>query len=228
VDSSKNTPHPTGSVKEFMCQVPLRYEQRQGVQGNVLELKTHKDFEIRYTTDGSNPKESGGVYTGEIVLPPSCKFVRTTVLYKEKVVEEKDITIVEKKQAEKFKIQDSSPLQYTFHNHKKCSDTEGTYSELERLKKLTGAFICHFTVVISEKSNPDNYMELSTANVPYDADNLHSTIDLIRESAFASKDVVVEFDYKTLLFISGSQFKDWIEMNKYDIIEIRKKGTINQ
>ena len=228
VDSSKSDPHPAGSVKEFMCQVPLRYEQRQGVQGNVLELKAHEDFQIRYTTDGSNPKESGGIYTGEIVLPTSCKYVRTAVLYKGKVIEEKDITIVEKKQAEKFKIQESKPLQYTLQNQKKCSDTEGTYSELEKLKKLTGAFIRHFTVVISEKSNPDNYMELSTANVPYDADNLQATIDLIRESAFAGKDVVVEFDYKTLLFISGSQFKDWIEVNKYDITEIQKKGKINQ
>lgn len=228
VDSSKRDPHPTGSVKEFMCHVPLRYEQRRSVQGNVLELKTHEDFEIRYTTDGSNPKESGGVYNGEIVLPASCKFVRTAVLYKGKVVEEKDITIVEEKQAKKFKIENNRPLQYTLHNQKKCSDTEATYAELEKLKKLTGAFIRHFTVVISEKENPDNYMEMSTANVPYDADNLQATIDLIRESAFAGKDVVVELDYKTLLFISGSQFKDWIEMNKYDIMEIQKKGTIKQ
>jgi len=83
-------------------------------------------------------------------------------------------------------------------------------------------------VVISEKSNPENYMELSTANVPYDADNLQATIDLIRESAFIGKDVVVEFDYKTLLFLSGSQFQEWIESNKYDLSEIQKKGTIKQ
>lgn len=228
IDSSKDDPHPTGSVKEFMCQVPLRYEYRYSVQGNVLELKTHENFEIRYTTDGSNPKESGGVYNGEIVLPTSCKYVRTAVFYKGRVVEEKDIAIADKPTAGKFKVEDSKPLQYTLHIQKKFGDTEATYTELEKLKKLTGSFIRHFTVVISEKANPDNYMEMSTANVPYDPDSLQATIDLIRDSAFAGKDVVVEFDYKTLLFASGSQFKDWIEINKYDIMEIQKKGKINQ
>ncbi|OQA08273.1 MAG: hypothetical protein BWY65_01545 [Firmicutes bacterium ADurb.Bin373] len=228
VDSSTSDPHPTGSVKEFMCRAPLRYEQRQSVQGSVMELKAHKDFEIRYTTDGSNPKESGGVYSGEILLPASCKYVRTAVLYKGKVVEEKDIAIDEKPKPGKFKIEDSMPVQYTLHIQKKCGDTEASYSELEKLKKLSGAFIRHFTVIISEKDIPDNYIEVSTANVPYDADNLQATVDLIRETAFAGKDVVVEFDYKTLLFTSGAQFKDWIEMNRFDITAIQKRGTIKQ
>lgn len=63
-------------------------------------------------------------------------------------------------------------------------------------------------------------MELSTAKVPYDADNLQATVDLIRETAFKNKKVTVEFDYKTILFTSGLQFKNWIEVNKYDITEI--------
>jgi len=226
VDSSKDNPHPTGSVKEFMCQVPLRYEQRQGLHGNVLELQTHKDYEVRYTTDGSNPKESGGIYTGEIVLPANCKFVRTVVFYKDKLVEERDIQVEDKKDA--LTIKDGDPVQYTLQTQKKCSDTEDTYSELEKIKKLENSYIQHFTVVISEKLNPDNYIELSTAKVPFDATKLQETIDRIRESAFAGKDVVVELDYKTLLFFSGAQFKEWIEMNKYDIAEIQNKGKIIQ
>jgi hypothetical protein len=226
VDSSKDNPHPTGSAKEFMCQVPLRFEQRHSIQGNVLELKTHSDFEIRYTTDGSNPKESGGIYTGEILLPSFCKFVRTVVMYKGRVVEEKDIAIEEK--PESLKVQEDKPLEYTLYNQHKCGDTDLTYAELEKLKKLAGALIRHFTVVISEKANPNNYMELSTSNVPYDAENLQATIDLVREFAFAGKEVIVEFDYKTLRFTSGLQFKDWIELNKFDITEIQKRGTIEQ
>lgn len=45
---------------------------------------------------------------------------------------------------------------------------------------------------------------------------------LLRDTAFVNKDVVVEFDYKTIL-VSGAQFKQWIEMNKYDITEIQKR-----
>lgn len=228
VDSTKDNPHPTGLAKEVMCSVPLRYEQRRSPNGNVLELKTHKDFEIRYTTDGSNPKESGGIYTGEIVLPSGCKFVRTVILYKDKIVEEKDISITEQPKTAPIKIDIEKPLEYTLNSQKKCSDTESTYTELQRLRQMEGTYIRHFTVVISEKNNPDNYMELTTAKVPYDAGNLQATVDLIRDSAFEGKDVIVELEYKTILFISGKRFNDWVEINKIDLNDIRKKGEIKQ
>jgi hypothetical protein len=220
--------HPTGSIKEFIGSVPLKYEQRASVHGNVLELQTHRDYEVWYTTDGSNPKESGGVYLGEIPLPKSCKYVRAVVSYKGKIVEEKDIVIAEHKAEYKLDIKDHDSLEYEWNSQKKCLDTESTYRELEKLKKLQGTFIRHFTVVLSEKENSGNYMELSTAKVPYDADNLQATIDLIRDTAFMNKEVTVEFDYKTILFTSGLQFKHWIDANKYDIAEIQKEGKIKQ
>ena len=227
VDSSKE--HPTGTAKKFTGSVPLRHEQRLSPNGSVMELKTHKDFEIRYTTDGSNPKERGGKYNGEIVLPASCKFVRTAVYYKGDVVEERDFPITEQpKAAKKFEINDTSPLEYTLHSQKRCSDTESTYREFEKLKSLTGTFIRHFTVTIYEKTNTDNYMELTTATVPYDAGNLQATVDLIRDSAFAGKDVIIEFEYKTMLYTSGAQFKEWIELNKLDMNDLRKEGDIKQ
>lgn len=228
VDTSKDNPHPTGKAKKFTCSVPLRHEQRLTPNGNVLELKTHKDFEIRYTTDGSNPKESGGLYTGEIVLPAGCKYVRTVVLYKGDIVEEKDIAITDGPKPKEFRIDEAKPLEYTMHSQKKCSDTESTYTEFQKLKSLTGTYIRHFTVTIYEKNNYDNYMELSTAKVPYDAGNLQATVDLIRESAFEGKDVVIEFEYKTVLFLNGAQFKEWIEINKIDLNDLRKEGEIKQ
>lgn len=228
VDTSKDAPHPKGAAREFMCSVPLRYEQRMGAHGPLLELKTHKDFEIRYTTDGSNAKESGGIYTGEIVLPQGCKFVRTAVYYKDRLVEEKDISITEQKKAPDFKIDDSKPLEYTMNIMKKCGDTESAYTEFQKLKSLTGTYVRHFTVTISEKANPDNYMEMTTAKVPYDASNLQATLDIIRESAFAGKDVTVEFEYKTILFTTGAAFKDWVGQNKLDMNDLRKEGVIKQ
>ncbi|MHB1453403.1 MAG: DUF499 domain-containing protein [Saccharofermentanales bacterium] len=226
IDTTKE--HPTGMVKEFVGSVPLKYEQRESVNGKVLQLQTNDQFEIRYTTDGSNPKESGGIYIGEIPLPKTCKYVRATVTYKGKVVEEKDIAIIDKPQVKGLVIKDNNPLEFEWNIQKKCKDTETTYREFEKLKKLDGIFIRHFTVVLSEKENNNNYMELSTAKVPYDADSLQATVDLIRETAFKNKEVTVEFDYKTILFISGIQFKNWVEINKYDIFDIQREGRITQ
>lgn len=226
VDTSNE--HPTGDVYVFMGSVPLKYEQRASSTGTVLELLTHKDFEIRYTTDGSNPKENGGLYIGEIPLPKNCKFVRTVVMYKGKVVEEKDITISEIAPKNKLIIKDTAPLEFEWKIQKKCKDTESTYQEFEKLKKLKDSFIRHFTVILTEKNVKENYMELTTAKVPYDADSLQATVDLIRDTAFKNKEVTLEFEYKTLLFISGLQFKEWVDLNKYDMSEIQEEGNIKQ
>ena len=95
VDKSHDDPHPTGEVKHFFCKVPIRHEQRRAAAGMVMELATHPGFEIRYTTDGSNPKESGGKYNGEFIIPKGSKFVRIAVYNHGTLVEEKDIPVVE-------------------------------------------------------------------------------------------------------------------------------------
>ncbi len=228
VDKTKDDPHPTGEAIHFLCKVPLKHEQRGAAQGNVMQLKTHDKFEVRYTTDGSNPKESGGVYKGEFVIPEGCKFVRTAVYNNGVLVEEKDIPITEQPKDKKVIIDDKKPLEYTLNIMRKCSDTASTYAEFDRLQRIVGTYVKYFTVTLTEKGNADNYMEINTSKVPYDTSNLQATVDLIRESAFAGKDVIVEFQYKTISFVLGEYFKRWIDMNKMDMNEIGKNGEIKQ
>ena len=53
-------------------------------------------------------------------------------------------------------------------------------------------------------------------------------VDLLRTSAFVGMDVVVEFDYKTILFTTGTAFKQWVDMNKLDMTELTDNGEIKQ
>ena len=228
VDKSHDNPHPTGKAKHFFCHVPLKYEQRQAAAGMVMELATHPGFEVRYTTDGSNPKESGGKYIGEFVIPKGSKYVRTAVYNNGVLVEEKDIPIVEQVTPKLITINDDRGLEYTLKVMKKCSDTASSYEEFAKLQALPGTFIRQLTVYITDKNDNNNYLEISTSKVPYDASNLEATIEIIRDSAFAGKEVVVEFQYKTILFARGETFKRWVDMNKLDMNEITKIGDIRQ
>jgi len=224
-------PHPTGQVRKWLGKVPLKRDQRQNSNGqNVLMLKTHKDFELRYTTDGSNPKESGGIYTGEIVLPTDCRFVRTATYYKEQLVDEEDISISAINQGKKkLEIDDSKPVRYIQGKRKKCGDTAAAYNEFALLKQLPDTFIRNFTVLIVERDNHANYLEISTSSEQtWTAEGLQATVDAIRESAFAGREVEVEFEYKTVLFTTGAAFKQWVEQNKLDWSELTKKGEIKQ
>ena len=228
VDKSKDDPHPTGDPKHFYCSVPFKHEQRTSAHGNVMMFESHPGFEIRYTTDGSNPKESGGKYTGEFVIPNGCKFVSAAIYNHGHLIEEKVIEIEETPIIIKNKIDDKKPLEYTMKQMKKCMDTASSYTEFSKLQSLPNTYLRHFTVTIYEKSNSDNYMEIHTAKVPYDASNLQAMVDLIRDSAFVNKEATVEFEYKTILFASGEMFKRWVDQNKYDLNDMIQQGEIKQ
>ena len=125
IDSTKE--HKTGDLVEFIGSVPLKYGQRKSTNGIVMTLATNKNFEIRYTTDGSEPKENGGLYTGEFLLPKDCKFVRAAVLYQGKVLEQKDIPVDAADIPPVTKtIDPEKPLAYRLYAKKKCADTESS------------------------------------------------------------------------------------------------------
>jgi hypothetical protein len=114
------------------------------------------------------------------------------------------------------------------NSQKKCGDTESSYAEFKKLKQLPDTYIRQFTIAISEKADPNNYLEITSSRVPWDTEGLQATVDMVRDSAFAGKEVEVEFEYKTILFITGAAFKEWIEQNKLDARELERKGTIKQ
>ena len=71
-------------------------------------------------------------------------------------------------------------------------------------------------------------MEITTSKVQWDTESLQAAVEIIRDSAFANKDVEVEFEYKAILFSTGAAFRQWVEINKLDAGELESKGTIRQ
>jgi hypothetical protein len=218
----------TGDIVEFSGKVPVKYGQRATPNGEVMTLATNPSYEIKYTTDGSEPKENGGIYNDEFVLPQESKYVRVAVFYKGEVREEKDIPVVRDGSAFKGKtIDKSKALAYRYHYKKEMGDTEASYKELALLSKLDGVLIKGATAEIYNKTKTDNYIEFNTS-VPYWAGDLQSLIDLVRDTSFKETEVIVNFSYKELMFINGDLFTQWLDMNKLDLNELIKAGEIIQ
>ncbi|MDD4297039.1 MAG: DUF499 domain-containing protein [Ruminiclostridium sp.] len=218
----------TGDVVEFIGSVPIKYGQRNTANGDVMTLVTNPKYEIKYTTDGSEPKENGGIYHDEFVLPQDSKFVRVAVYYKDKLLEEKDIYVIKGgSQKTGKKIDKSKPLAYRYRHKKQMGDTEASYNELALLSKLDGVLIRGATAEIYDRLNTNNYIEFN-ASVPYWAGDLQSLIDLIRDTSFKDKEVIVNFGYKELTFINGELFSQWLDMNKFDLNDLSRNGEIIQ
>lgn len=218
----------TGDFFDFIGSVPVKNGQRSTPNGDVFTLVTHPKYEIKYTTDGSEPKENGGLYNDEFVLPSDSKFVRVAVYFKDKLVEEKDFSVVKNGGSlPTRKIDDSKPLAYRYHQKIEMGDTEASYRELSLLSKLEGVLIKGATAEIYDKQDTKRYIEFS-ASIPYWAGDLRALIDLVRETSFKDSDVIVDFGYKELTFLTGTLFTQWLNMNKLDMNDLERKGEIIQ
>lgn len=68
--------HPTGKSALWTRDIKVRHKVIDTVNGQTIRLETQPGVKIKYTTDGSDPKENGGIYDGEFVVPENTKFVQ--------------------------------------------------------------------------------------------------------------------------------------------------------
>lgn len=220
----------TGQVVEFTGHVPVKYGQRAAMHGTVMTLETHPQFEIRYTTDGSDPKENGSVYNDEFVLPSDCKYVRTATFYKGRFIDAKDIRVdAFSNTANLKKIDKSKSVCLNFGEKvRKFDDTESTYRELDNLAKFTNLFLYGVNICIHAKENNGNCIEYTTYQMSCLPKDLERIIDLIRETNFKNCESVITFEYKGMRFSKGTDFLDWIECMKIDLNKLEREGEIIQ
>ena len=224
--------HPIGEELEFYCDdVPLKYEVYGTSVGNVLELKSHPGYAFRYTTDGSNPRENGGLYDGKPVsVPNDCRVILIAAQYHGKFLRDWNIPVDLKRLGPGKSgpvIQPDNPLEYRLKRKKNCNDTVQSYEELDIFAKISGATLRDVTVILTDSAKNDNYMEL-TGTLPYGPENIKEAIDMLRRTAFQGKEVTVELAYKTALFPTGVAFQQWMDLTKRDMNRVTEDGEIRQ
>ena len=217
-----------GEIFDFVGEPPIRYGERESASGRMFRIEKNPNYEIRYTTDGSESKDNGGVYYEEFSIPANCRFIRIAQLYHDKLINSKDVQI-EKANAPKTekKIDEERPLVFTYNVKRNFADTEETYRELDVLEKIPGLIISNVNAYIYEKADQNKYVELQTS-LDYEPDTFKAMIDLVRETSFSGKDINITFSYKQLHFSEGRQFNNWVELCKLDLKKLQTEGNIRQ
>lgn len=220
--------HPTGEGLRFLCKVPLKHRQRTTPSGETLELKSHPTFEIRYTTDGSNPKEDGGVYTGEIVLPKDCTLVLAAVYSHGTLVEEKSIEVAKGSAKKTVEVDPAKPLSITFGTRVKLTDTASVYKEIDLLESYSGLALADVTATIFDKADSESYAETSVSKAKVLPSRLRALLDASRDGMFAGVDINLNLGYKRLHFATGADFLRYVEVKKLDLGELAETGRFEQ
>ncbi len=221
--------HPAGDPLRYICVAPLQYDLRLTPGGQICELKTHPKYEIRYTTDGSNPKENGIPYNGEFVVPKGTLYILVVWLYDGIEVDRKNIKPAESGTSLFERIDGKKPLTYTMRRSKQCSDTQQTFAEFDNLRKVEGIMVYGANAAVFDLHNMDAYVEITTSpRMPYSADDIRKTIETLRDTGFNRKDTNISFEYSGMSFRTGEDFKEWIDLTRQDMNEIIGNGEVRQ
>ncbi|MBM2814383.1 MAG: hypothetical protein HW421_1145 [Ignavibacteria bacterium] len=218
---SKNE-HESGEVKTWKNSIKLKYRVYDKNDEKYVELKASPESVIKYTTDGSDPKENGGIYNGDFAIPSNSTFV-LAIAEKKGIYSEPLQIKIDHTQAISLIIDKQKPLKY---RHKtQTSDTNQSYKELQMLKKYgveVNDLIINIIITINESSEENWLMTTIDPKLYLNSDRIEKQLEMTRDIYSDLGNVNLTFEYTNMKFPSGQHFEDWIAENKID------KKTINQ
>ncbi len=215
----------TGEPVEWIRDIKVKYKPYDKDGNQHMELKATSDnVKILYTTDGSNPRESGGVYEGDFIIPEGAKFIQAIAVNEALGIYSEPILIEVKEQ--KFEIDRNKELKITKPTI--CNNTTDTFDTLEELVEFD-VMISGVTLGIYNKENPmrSEFIELTMGGFNIDSPNkVLEELEVLIDSFFQEKEFEVNLTINEIIFETGQGFEKWISSKKEKIEDY--KGKIKQ
>ncbi len=206
--------HETGEPYEWKNKITIKSRVYNKGENKAVELKAVPEATIRYTTDGSNPKEYGVIYDSDIIVPKDTLVILA-------VAESDGIYIDTKIKINRQKDQDidsQKPLQVK--KKQRTNETAKTYEELLYLKNHHALIsnICLGLYKLDDNSNLKGWIEiLIDPDTLVDIYKLEDTIDHLRSHYMSDSRINITLEYGTAFFESGEDFLNWIADSKREL-----------
>ena len=197
--------HETGEPKEWTNRITLRSRQYADGEWRMVEIHSAPPgTPIRYTTDGSDPANAGGVYDGPFAVPEGSRVV-LAVAKKDGIASElhrRDIADTPVSRP----IDRAAPATWTPENGLECTATRSTYDFISRLKKHD-AQVGGLRVTI-QTARAQSWSELSLSDdIELNGYELERIIEALRPLVDAGE---VAIDAKRVRFETGQRFLDYV------------------
>ncbi|MFD1040348.1 DUF499 domain-containing protein [Virgibacillus byunsanensis] len=222
---SKNE-HETGEAVGWENNIKVKYRILDQEDYKILELQSSPYAKIKYTTDGSNPKEHGGIYHSEVTLQKNTSYI-LAVAEAEGIYSEQISIKLDWDSDNKIEIDKQKKL--TLYKHGTTSDTAETYKQLELLKKhkaLIKDVIVKFFKT-DEFHNNNGWIELmidSTTDVTIE--KLIDSMTSIRDSFLSESTVNINLEYGIAVFKNGQSFLDWMAESKNSLTDYNDQEIV--
>lgn len=218
--------HETGDSVEWKNRITLKYRIYDRGDDKVVELKSAPPVSIRYTTDGSNPKEYGELYKGEFVVPQNSTYV-LAVAEAEGIYSDVLQIKIDRTKEGGITIDKEKPLK--LRKRCKTNDTAETYQELGALKKhnakLSDVIVTFHRV--DENSSEKGWVELIIdSSTKVDIEKLESSMDNIRSNLMSEGKVNISLEYNVASFETGQDFLDWVAEKKKALKDFKEQEIV--
>lgn len=214
--------HPTGDVIDWKDELKIRHKLRDVSTGKLLKIEAHPKAIIRYTTDGSNPKEYGGIYDDEFELPQDATFVQIVAEYKD-IYSNVETIKIDKKKESGLKVDKNGALKLYKEEGFKAIDTNSTYENL----KLLAKYNAKVRDVVLQVLEGEEWIDLSIAKgILVETKNLEQIIDSLRCLHPTEDKINITFEYYIVEFKSGEDFLDWVNEKGLSLSEFKESEII--
>lgn len=221
VDSTGD--HPTGDPLEWKKDITIRYKVLDKADGQYLVLKSQPGVKVKYTTDGSDPKENGGIYDGEFSIPTNAAFVNI-IAENEGEYFAGDSIKIDKKKQKGLTVDTTKSL--TLFRTIRSADTNDTYDNLNMLKKHAEA-LADVRIILfkmDEKNSENGFIELTIdTKIKITPDQVENTINDLKNSYIINARANIEFECSNITFKSGQSFYDWANDKKLSLSEFEQR-----
>lgn len=217
--------HATGGLTYWKNDVRLQYKPFDKDGKQFIELKASSPkVQIKYTTDGSNPKSSGGTYDDAFMIPPGTKYVQAIAVHEGLGIYSDVLQIPIREN--KFEIDKTKPL--TLTSTLEATSTSEAYKLLEVMMKHK-AKLSGVSLQVFETDTSINQSWLDLSFDPYtfrEPSDILKQLDALRNAFFSDKGIKASIMAQKCVFETGQHFEDWVAENKHSLDTY--KGGIKQ
>ena len=216
----------TGEVYNWNNKIELKYREFIKDNNRYMELKAIPEATIKYTTDGSNPKDHGGIYDEEFIIPKNTTYI--LAIAEKNGIESKPLNIkIEEDDDSRGTIQIDKREPLTLLTNVKINETADVYKEIDRLKKFN-VKISDISAYMSTDEDADKWIEIAIGkSAKIEAYKLESQIENIRENLLNGNKVDITLDYRQSYYESGQSFLDMVADKKMTLGDF-EEGEIEQ
>ena len=202
IDSTNE--HEQGEAVTWTNTINLKYQPYQSGDDWMMKFEAIPDGDIRYTTDGSDPKVHGASYEGPFLIPASCRYL---MAYGEKDGVQSPVEKVDMEQyrQQKVVIDPVKPAIWHCGRTVKSITAKPAFDFIERLKKFGGqAESVDLSVLANDETADITY----TTNEQHrlDGERLSNVVGNL-QGLMAGSQIVINVE--KVKFDKGQQLIDW-------------------